>query len=237
MSQCPSVPWNVCSIKTEYDLAKPLPLHSLSLKDFLFPLWPNDGPMSMDGGRETLGKAMQWKQPRLTVRSYVLMEGDREVAHLTFRSLGSLATGECQGRTFTFKRGGFLCPFISVRKEGDKENLAILRFSWGYELGGLLTLADGRKYLFHGPSVRRDYFALTDESGRPLCKLTHESGLLRRSGEFTDLGMSYKDPEPPLLALLLWYATMMVFDEELAASSAAVPGECSIEGVSDERER
>jgi len=124
-----------------------------------------------------------------------------------------------------------------VRKEGDEENLAILRFSWGYELGGLLILADGRKYLFHGPSVRRDYFALTDESGRPLCKLTHESGLLRRSGEFTDMGMSYKDPEPPLLALLLWYATMMVFDEELAASSAAVPGECPIEGVSDDHER
>ncbi|MCU0861737.1 MAG: hypothetical protein MUE65_05400, partial [Methanomassiliicoccales archaeon] len=78
--------------------------------------------------------ALKWRQPKSTARAYVLKDGDREVARLVFRSLvGSLAKGEFKGRAVTFKRGGFLCPFISFRNEGEEKNLGVLQFSWGFE--------------------------------------------------------------------------------------------------------
>ncbi|MEM0448593.1 MAG: hypothetical protein QW520_02090 [Methanomassiliicoccales archaeon] len=182
--------------------------------------------------------SMEWTQPKATARAYVLKKDGEEKARLTFTSpLGSLARGEYEGKVITLKRGGFLCPFISVRRQGETTNLAVLRFSWGFELSGQLSMADGRNYIFHGPSIRKDYFEITDHSGRPLCRLTHEASLLRRRGEFHDLGLTEKDPEPLFLAILLWYAAMMMFDEELAASSAAAPGECPTSGVESEREK
>lgn len=190
---------------------------------------------TIEGGKV---KALIWRQPKTTARAYVLKDGDREVARLVFRSpIGSLARGEFKGRAVTFKRGGFLCPFISFRNEGEDRNLGVLQFSWGFELSGLLAMADGRSYKFHGPSLSKDYFEISDEKGKLLCRLSHESGLLRRKGEFHDLGLGVDDPDPLLMALLLWYAAMMMFDEELAASSAAAPGQCSIQGVDDARVR
>jgi len=175
----------------------------------------------MSSRGEEIGKRMKWSQPKATVREYLLTLDGREVAKLTYVGIfGSLARGQCAGKTFTFKRGGFLRPFISIRKEGFDEDVGTLRFNWGFSLTGELILANGIKLLFFGPRLGKAECRFTAEDGRHVCSLSHVPGLLKRRGDFVLESHSGNDPDPLLLALLLWYAAVLISDEE--ASSVTV---------------
>ena len=136
---------------------------------------------------------------------------------------GSLALGACNEGRFTFKRAGFLRPFVTVRNEKSVGNLATLRFSSGSFImnaalgpSGVLEFETGQRYAFNRLSFWKSRWAFVDENGNPL--VTFDRKIRGKpSATVTILRDFRRIPYIHILLLLGWYAIILDYEEAEAA--------------------
>jgi hypothetical protein len=81
--------------------------------------------------REFPDRELKWTQPELLKRYFELLCGDDRIGTLRWeKSFCSLATAEASEGQWTFERGGFLRPHVTVRESGSAETIAMFEASW-----------------------------------------------------------------------------------------------------------
>lgn len=164
-----------------------------------------------------LDRLLRWEQPRALKRSYELRAGDAVLGDLTWtKTFGTLAEGTVDGTTFTFKRSGFLHPYVTVRKVPFEEDVARLQLS--FNGSGALETNEGKRYLLQKLSFWKNEWGMQDESGNLLMTVKVPTRL-RRVGEVEVSESGRGDPHLPMLALLLWYVVAQALDEMAAAAA------------------
>ncbi|HVP22578.1 MAG TPA: hypothetical protein VMS77_01545 [Conexivisphaerales archaeon] len=168
-----------------------------------------------------LGEAseLKWVQPKKLQRVFHLLSGEEVVGTLEWKSsFGSLATGRAAGEEWTFKRGGFLSPYVSLRYFGTETDYARFSVSWG---NGVLKLPTGRTFLWTKKGVWSPEYSFLDADGSSLLTFRRFSGLFKMEATASVSEKARELRELPLLLLLGWYTVLLMAYESAAAGAAA----------------
>lgn len=164
--------------------------------------------------------ALKWEQPKWTQRFHRLMSGEMTYATLewpqAFRSMGLSSSREGH---YTLKRGGFLHPHVTVRRQEFEAELAKLTLDWSGN--GELVFTNGQHYKFsRSGSIRFDYEVM-DQRGTVLFHLKKEWTAFKHSGEvlIAPAGLNHRDIA--LLITLCWYLAVMASEDAAAAGASA----------------
>lgn len=167
---------------------------------------------------DPIGKSLRWAQPHALMRYHELTSGGALVATLKWPNMyGSMAIGECSAGRFTFKRAGFLRPYVTARVEGTEMDKAVLRLR--FRLSGSIEFQDGVRFSFNRPSFLRSKWSFTSESGSQVMSITKRGGGKPR-GDLMIQGDMAWDSYPHILALIAWYAIILDYEEGEAAVGA-----------------
>lgn len=171
------------------------------------------------------GKNVVWTRPRSVLRYHELRSDGGLYATIRWKNtFGSLAVGECREGKFTFKRGGFLRPYVTVRRDGYDSNLAVMKFASGSAIvnaalgiSGTLEFVTGHRYAFHRLSFWDSKWAFSDENGVPLVTFTRKTK--GRPTAKVVINEAYGDIEYIHILLMIgWYVMMLDFEEEEASA-------------------
>jgi hypothetical protein len=158
---------------------------------------------------------LQWTQPHMMRSEFELRGGDALVGTLRFRSIfGTLATAECDGGCWTFKRIGFLQTRATVRPCNADTEIGLFRNNT-WTSGGTLELPDGRKYRA-STSLWQTRYEWIDAIEHPLITYRTRHGL-RMSGEMDVQPDAARLAELPWLAMLGWYLAVMMYRDSAAS--------------------
>ena len=171
--------------------------------------------MSLD---QVVGQELEWSQPEFMRRYFTLRNDSGELATLRFDSR-SLATGECDGASWTFKRTGFLSPKVTVRAVGSEVELAV--FTPTGMGGGSVVFSSGARFQMRSKNFWRTEWVFESEDGSVLATLAGRPHVFKDGGVATVAQLAAHLPETPVLLLLLWYVRV-IMHEESAASAAVV---------------
>ncbi len=175
-----------------------------------------------------LAGELRWKQPHAGTRYHELRLNGALFATLRWKKMfGSLAVAEFYKDKYTFKRGGFLCPCITVRREDEYEDLAVLRFTGSFVkdavmgLAGALEFKTGERFAFERLSRRKARWAFSDENGNLLVTIDRTikgkpSGAVAVSREFIDA------PYMNILVVMAWYALILDYEEREALAGVGL---------------
>ena len=132
--------------------------------------------------RDFKGGELRWTQSKLMHRHYELKSGDDLFATLTWqKTVGSLAIGKFAEGEYSFKRGGFLKPYVSIRKLPFDTDYAKLEMGFGYN--GAYQSIEARSYTFHKLSFWKSQWGFTDTHGKLLCTIAEKFSGLKASAE------------------------------------------------------
>jgi hypothetical protein len=168
---------------------------------------------------ELSGKELEWNQPGVMRRIFHLTAEGRQIASLRFESsFGSVATGECGDAKWSFKRGGFMAPKISVRTGEPEAEVAV--YSGNLMGGGWVVFNAGGRYHLRHVDLWRTEWTFETAEGRVLVTLSRRSQILKEASiaKVTASGASL--PETPILLLLMWYVRILMSEDAGAASAA-----------------
>jgi len=158
-------------------------------------------------------EALRWVPAKGLKRAYELRTGDETVGHIRWPKLfGSLAEAEFEGHRWTFKRGGFLRPHVTVREESSGPDVAVLELSWSGS--GRLKMRDGARFRWERSGFWARRFAFADESGAEVISVKATFGLVRRTGVVDISADGARMPARGMLAMLGWYVIMLITDDE-----------------------
>jgi len=159
--------------------------------------------------------SFEWVPAKGSKRTYELRCGNQVAGWIRWpKMFGSLAEAQFGERQWTFKRGGFLRPHVTVRLAATGEDAGVLEHSWTG--GGMLHMANGRSFPWDRKGLWSHRFAFCDASGSELVVVEPKVGLLRRTGKVQVSQKAEQLPELPVLLLLGWYVTMLMADEDAA---------------------
>ena len=167
--------------------------------------------------------SLRWEQPKWTQRFHRLVSGETTYATLewpqAFRSTGLSVSRE--GR-YSFKRGGFLHPFVTVRRQEFEMEMARLSLDW--RGNGELVFTNAQRFAFTRGGLTRLDYQVTDHRGAHLFSLSKGLGAIKHSGDvqITPAGLSHRDIA--LLVTLAWYLAVMISEDAAAASAAGAGG-------------
>ena len=174
--------------------------------------------------KEPTGKSLKWTRLKPLIRYHELRSDGGLFATLKWKKMfGSLAVAECSEGRFTFKRGGFLRPFVTVRKENSSSDLAVMRFRSGsvilntvFGLSGVLEFEAGRRYAFNRLSFWKSKWAFTDENGLPL--VTFDRKMKGKPTASVTINCDFRHiPYLHILLILGWYVIILDYEEAEAA--------------------
>lgn len=153
-------------------------------------------------------------------RLFELRAGSEVLAALRWEKMvGSLATGQAADGSWTFKRGGFLRPYVTVRVAQSAADLAVLHH--GARGEGRLQFGDGRWFFWKPTHRRRGEMAFADGQDKTLICFRPAGSLVKFEVEVQIAPAALRLPELSLLALLGFYRLALQHDEEAAAIAAA----------------
>ena len=162
------------------------------------------------------GLQWKWRQPEVFRRFHELNCNEEVVCTLQFAGgCGSLATAESAHGSWTFKRGGFLTPRITVRKAGDAADTAVFFPKWTG--GGELRFADGSTYTLKCLSFWGGDWAFENSQGESLISLHGPQGFLKSHGEIV-VNAAGDAARPVLLAALGWYIRLLMIEDSATAA-------------------
>jgi hypothetical protein len=164
---------------------------------------------------------LEWRQAER--RFYQLISSGQEIASLRFaKACGSLASGACGDRRWTFKRTGFLSPRITVRAEGSETTIA--EFTPNWHGGGWVVFDSGRRYQLRNTNFWATACAFEGPDGAAAVTLSAHAGLFKQSGVIEVARSAAALPEAPVLALLVWYVRLLANDDAGAVALIAAAG-------------
>jgi hypothetical protein len=170
------------------------------------------------------GQRLEWIQPKTLDRRYELQTGLAQLATLTFHSAwGTLATAETADGAWTFKRVGFLNPWVTVRVAGSPDNLAVYQPKfWG---DGTLTFADGVAFRWRPTNFWATEWAFTGAGDAPLVRFKSGAEKHKLSDIFKTQALVELEPDEsvrpfvPLLVTLGMY--LIILHQQDAAGAVA----------------
>ncbi|MCX6650521.1 MAG: hypothetical protein NT131_02535 [Methanomassiliicoccales archaeon] len=166
---------------------------------------------------------LRWEQPKWTQRWHRLISGEKAYATLewpqAFRSMGLSSSRE--GR-YTFKRGGFLHPNITVRRQEFEVELAKLTLDWSGN--GDLLFTNGQRYHFARSGMTRFDYEVTDQRGESMFKLRKEWAAFKHAGDVLIFPAGLNNRDLALLITLCWYLAVMASEDAAAAAGASAAG-------------
>lgn len=172
---------------------------------------------------DLVGRELEWTQPRALKREFELKDGSETVAQLHFRSsLGSFATAEAAGASWTFKRVGFWQTRVTICPAGSESEIASFRNNT-WNAGGTLELADGRQFRANTNFWMSSY-EFTNEAGEPLVRFRKVGGALHASSKVEIQSAAAALPELPWIVALGWYLAVKMRDDAGGAAAAAAAG-------------
>lgn len=157
---------------------------------------------------EQVAETLHWTQPRFMHEEYLLHRGQESIGSLTFRSgWGTLATGECDGVLWTFKRLGFLRTRVTVRMADSETDIAVFNpTTWSG--GGTIDLPDGRQFRVD-ISFWHSRFVLLDPTNRAILRY-RSKGVFRQGADMDILVGASAVPELTWLMLFGWYLAVLM---------------------------
>ncbi len=113
------------------------------------------------------GDELVWNQPKATARNFELQRQDEPFGTLEFRSMwGTLALARNPIQDWSFKRLGFLNPYITIRiPEAESDNALFYPKPLG---SGILHMLDGRPFSWEPVNFWRTKWRFVDKSGFPI---------------------------------------------------------------------
>jgi hypothetical protein len=169
--------------------------------------------------RDLVGLELGWAQPERFRRRFELRQEADLVATLEWeKAFGSLATATAADGRWTFKRGGFLSPHVTVRDAGSDSNLAVFRPGWTGS--GAVEHASGRRFLWTSANFWSTQWEWRLPDGTGLLTFRRLSVLARMEGQLQVAPVSASIPEAALLACLGWY--LLILQSEDAAATATI---------------
>ncbi len=164
--------------------------------------------------------SLRWEQPRWTQRLHRLVCGETVYATMEWpQPFRSMAVSNSREGRYTFKRGGFLHPFITVRREEFEMELARLSLDW--KGNGELVFTNAQRFTFTRKGMARFDYEVADHRGSVLFTLKKEMNAIKHGGEvhITPAGLSHR--EIALLVIIAWYLAVMVTEDAAAAAAAS----------------
>lgn len=157
----------------------------------------------------------RWLRTPEELIGFELRAGESLVGQLRWaQPTGSLARAEIVGAAWTFKRGGFLNPHVTVRRTDTGEHLARLTVHLNYHR---VELASGRSYRFHRAGVLVPAWKVTADDGKELLHIEPVREDRRLSAGAVIVAPHAVDlPELALLVLLSWYFIVLAWFEDEA---------------------
>jgi hypothetical protein len=171
--------------------------------------------------RDLVGRELTWTQPERFHRRFELRSDAEVIATLQWeKAFGSLAAAVTADGGWTFKRGGFLKPHVTVREEGKASNLAV--FEPGWTGSGSLEHANGRRFRWKSANFWSTQWAWSLPDGAGLLTFKRLSVLMRAEGQLEVAPAAASIPEAALLACLGWY--LLILQSEDAGASVILAG-------------
>lgn len=167
--------------------------------------------------REFPDRELKWTQPKRLKRYFELLCGDDRIGTLRWeKSFGSLATAEASEGQWTFERGGFRRPYVTVRESGSAETIALFELSLALDstlMTGSLLYRGGQRIRWAPSGFWRltvhPRFMWVSVNGLEIAGFSYHRGLktldLKTEGRLEVSTHGAGLPELPLLALLGWY--------------------------------
>ena len=166
---------------------------------------------------------LAWRQPHTMQRSYELVSGEQIVGTLEFPSMvGSLARVVTGDGEWTFKRGGFMRPRITVRQSGSEHDIATLHMSW--RGGAELECTDGPTFKWVHTSFWKSRWMFATDADEPLIHYSPDNGFLKPGALLEVDSAGRASPHLPMLAALGWYLMLLMSQDSAAAAAAASAG-------------
>ncbi len=164
--------------------------------------------------------AMRWIRPAPDRSEYELRAGDALLARLAWaKTVGSLAHADLSEGAWTFKRGGFLQPHVTVR-DAAGHDLARLAM---HLTQGTVTTASGSSFRFRRAGLLVPAWQFSDAAGRQIVHIEPVAERSRLQGGLVQVDATFEsDPALPLLVMLGWYFIVLAWfeDEALRASES-----------------
>jgi hypothetical protein len=165
--------------------------------------------------REFPDRELKWTQPELLKKYFELLCGDDRIGTLRWeKSFGSLATAEASEGQWTFKRGGFLRPHVTVRESGSAETIAMFEASWGGT--GSLQYRGGQRIRWAPSGFWHSRWMWVSENGPEIAGFSSDHRFMKTEGRLEVSTDGAGLPELPLLALLGWYLLILAADDNAA---------------------
>ena len=162
------------------------------------------------------GLQWNWQQPEVFKRFHEMSCDGEVVCTLQFAGgCGSLARAESVHGSWTFKRGGFLTPRITVRKAGEAADTAVFFPKWTG--GGELRFGNGASYTLKCLSFWGGDWAFENPRGENLLSLHGPHGFLKSQGELL-VNAAGDAAELTLLAALAWYIRLLMMEDAATAA-------------------
>lgn len=181
----------------------------------------------MENLRMAIGNELEWIQPKINQRSYVLCSDETVFASLAFKkSFGSLASAEAVDGNWTFKRVGFFKARVTVRHPGEETDLAVYTPNWSGTEGNI-QFTGGRSYAWKTANFWATQYQILDSLGIPILKFQSGKDHSKLPDLFkmqarVEISPAYENlPELSLLVLLGWYLMILKHDDDTTAVVAA----------------
>ena len=168
---------------------------------------------------------IEWTQPKSLEQFYELRYGDSLIGTLTFRSsFGTLAVAETANEKWTFKRVGFLNPRVTIRVDGNLQDMAIFQPKlWG---GGVVHFTGGRPYTWKPANFWQTQWAFIDRQEKEALISTQVLNEEKLSDIFkTQVTVEITPsvlPGPAPTVLVPFGLYLMILQQQDAATTAAV---------------
>jgi hypothetical protein len=162
---------------------------------------------------------LRWEQPKWTQRFHRLTGGETTYATLEWpQAFGSTAVSSSREGRYTFKRGGFLRPFVTVRRQGSEVDLGRLGLDW--KGNGELVLNNVQRFGFVRQSIMGFDYEVTGKDGTRLFSSRKEWAPIKHGGEvhITPAGMA--DRDIGMLITLCWYVAVMASEDVMVGTAA-----------------
>jgi len=168
-----------------------------------------------------------WEQPSVMDRSFVLRSGEDIIGTLDFTSaFSSLGEATLGGEKWTFRKGGFLSPKVSVRRSGSKIDLAIYEPDWTGTQGEV-RFSTGELYNWSVASIWGTMYTINREDGLELIaylsgsKKKKFSNIFKQQAQMIIAPEAWQIKELPILVLLGWYLVILHHEDSTTVAATA----------------
>jgi hypothetical protein len=167
--------------------------------------------------------ALRWLRSADKPAEFTLLSGDAPVATLAWaKHGGSLATATTTQGRWTFKRVGFLSPIVTVRREGENENAAVLTAH--FRRHEIQVQGGGMYRLYHDSHILPGW-SLAAADGREVLHIEPVAERRSLAGGAVVVSGSPDPAELLLVAVLSWYFIVLAWlEDELVEALAPFEG-------------